>query len=159
MTAGPLVGTPTVGRVPRPAGFDWLLVALLCVLAAVVGVFGVFFLPTYAGAVPVPAVVVVAVAALLVLPRVAYLLTRRMAAAMAPAVVWFVVTIGLYLTTNALYQQVPVAFRSGWQFYLLVGAGAIAAATSIGLVWSRQLERELDARMGTGMAAESRQRR
>jgi hypothetical protein len=148
-TAGPLTGTTTPAPVRRPAaGSDWVLVALLCVLAGVVAVFGVFFLPTFVGAVPVPAVIVGTTAALLVLPRVAYLLTRRMAAAMAPAVVWFLVTIGLYLTTNGLYVGVPVAWRGGWQFYLLVGLGAIAAAISLGLVWSEQLEQELSARKG-----------
>jgi hypothetical protein len=149
MTAQPLTGTSPADPVRRPtSGSDWILVVLLCLLAAVVAVFGVFFLPTFVGAVPVPAVILVTTATLLVLPRVAYLLTRRMAAAMAPAVVWFVVTIGLYLATNALYLGVPVAYRSGWQFYLLVGLGAIAAAISIGLVWSEQLEQEMNARVG-----------
>lgn len=147
MTAGPLTGTPAVGGVPRPAGLDWFLVALLCVLAAVVGVFGVFFLPAYVGSVPMPVVVVGTSAALVVLPRLGYGLTGRMIAGMAPAATWFVVSIGLYLTPNALYRGVPVAWR-GWQFYLLIGVGAVAAATSLGLLWSGQLERELDARMG-----------
>lgn len=149
MTAEPLAGTPTVDApARRPGGaLDWFLVVLLCVLSAVLAVFGVFFLPTYVGAVPVPAVVLVTSAAMLVLPRVGHRLTGRMAAAMAPVVVWFVVSIGLYLTTNALYLGVPVAWR-GWQYYLLVGAGAIAAATSLGLLWSEQVEREMTARVG-----------
>jgi len=148
MTTEPLTGTSTLGPVrPSPAAFDWFLVVLLCVLAAVVAVFGVFFLPAYVGSVPVPAVVVGTSAALVVLPRVSYRLTGRMIAGMAPAAVWFLVSIGLYLTTNALYRGVPVAWR-GWQFYLLIGVGAIAAATSLGLLWSEQLEQELDARIG-----------
>jgi hypothetical protein len=94
-----------------------------------------------------PAVVVVTSAALLVIPRVGYRLTGRMAAAMAPAAVFFLVSIGFYLTSNALYRGVPVAWR-GWQFYLLIGTGAIAAATSLGLLWSEQVQREMDARLG-----------
>ena len=149
MTAGPLAQAPAVEPAGRsPGASDWLVVVLLCLLAGVVAVFGVFFLPTFVGAVPVPAIVVVTTGALLVLPRVTYRLTGRMAAAMAPAVVWFVVTIGLYLTTNALYRGVPVAWRSGWQFYLLVGLGAIAAAISLGLLWSEQVEQDMAARMG-----------
>ena len=147
MTAEPLAGPAAPSAPSRPNAIDWLLVVLLSVLAGVVAVFGVFFLPTYVGAVPLPAVVVLTSAAMLVLPRVGYRLTGRMAAAMAPAVVWFVVTIGLYLTPNALYLNVPVAWRSGWQFYLLVGLAAIAAATALGLSWSEQVEQDMTARM------------
>lgn len=146
MTAAPVTATPAAQKGPAgPA--DWFLVVLLCLLSAVLGVFGVFFLPTYLGAVPVPAVVVVTSAALVIMPRVGYRLTRQMGAAMAPVVIWFVVCIGLYLVTNALYRGVPVAWR-GWQFYLLIGLGAIAAATSLGLLWSEQFEQKLDARLG-----------
>ena len=145
MTAGPLTGTADR---PASTAFDWSLVVVVSVLSGVIAVFGVFFLPTYARSVPVPAVVLVTSAALLVLPRVGHRLTGRMAAALAPVVVWFVVTIGLYLATNALYVGVPVAWRGGWQFYLLVGLGAIAAATSLGLLWSEQVERETAARIG-----------
>lgn len=149
MTARPLTGSPTADDPVRSSAvLDWLLVLLLSLLSAVVAVFGVFFLPAYLGSVPMPAVVVVTSAALFVLPRAGYRLTRSMVAAMAPVAIWFVVSIGLYLTTNALYRGVPVAWR-GWQFYLLVGTGAVAAAASLGLLWSEQLEREMTALRGT----------
>lgn len=148
MTAGPLTGAPVTGDDTSPPRLvDWVLVLLLCVLAAAFGVFGIFFLPAYVGSVPMPAIVVVTTAALLVIPRVGYRLTGKMVAATAPAAVWFVVSIGFYLTSNSLYRGVPVAWR-GWQFYLLIGAGAIAAATSLGLLWSEQVEREMSARLG-----------
>jgi hypothetical protein len=143
-----MTGTETAEQAPpRPAVLDWVLVILLCLLSAVVAVYGVFFLPAYIGSVPMPAVVVVTAAALVALPRMSYRLTRSMAAALAPAAVWFLVSVGLYLTTNALYRGVPVAWR-GWQFYLLIGIGAIAAATSLGLLWSEQLEQQLNTRLG-----------
>lgn len=148
MTVEGLTGTPaTAAVVTRPGVLDWVLVVLLTALAAVFGVFGIFFLPAYVGSVPMPVVVVVTSAALLVIPRVGYRLTGRMAAAMAPTAVWFAVSIGFYLTSNALYRGVPIAWR-GWQFYLLIGAGAIAAATSLGLLWSEQVQREMDSRSG-----------
>ena len=121
-----------------PGVLDWVLVVLLCLLAGVIAVFGVFFLPLYVGAVPVPVVVVPVAGGLLVLPRLTFRLTGAVAAAMAPAAVWFAVTVVLYLITNGLYLGVPVAWR-GWQFALLVGVGAIAAATSIGLLWGDEL--------------------
>ncbi len=122
----------------EPAVVDWLLVALLSVLAGVIGVFGVFFLPMYIGSFPAPVSALLVGATLAVIPRMGYRLTGRMVAALAPAVVWFLVTVGLYLTDNALYTGVPVAWR-GWQFALLVGIGGVAAASSVGLVWGDHL--------------------
>jgi hypothetical protein len=157
MPGAPMPGAPAVGTAAEPApapdratAADWVLVVLVCVLSAVVAVFGVFFLPAYAGSLPVPAVVVVTSAALAVLPRVSFRLTRgRMAAALAPVVMFFLVTIGLYLTTNPLYRGAAVTWQ-GWQFYLLVGLGAIVAAASLGLLWSEQVEAEMRTRMDQG---------
>ena len=83
--------------------------------------------------------------ALAVIPRMAYRLTRRMLAALAPVIVWLVVSIALYAVTNSLYLSVPVAWR-GWQFTLLLGLGALTAAASVGLLWGDHMRAEFDAR-------------
>ena len=113
---------------------DWLLVALLCALSGVIALFGVFFVPLYLGAVPMPVVIIPVGVALAVLPRTAYRLAPRMAAAAGPPVAWLVVTVWLNLRDNALYRGAPVAWQ-GWQFVLLLGVGSLAAAASVGLLW------------------------
>ena len=140
----------------RPGFLDWILVALLTVLMAVIAVFGVFYLPIYIGAVPVPVSVLPLALALVLIPRVAYRLTHRMWAAMAPVLAWLVVSIGLYVTTNSLYLSVPVTWR-GWQFLLLMGVGALSAAASVGLLWGDHMRAEYDARRtATPRRAEAR---
>lgn len=138
-SAGPL--DAQVGRGPGRSA-DWCLVALLTVLSGVLAVFGIFFLPTYFGAVPVPLVVVFIGGALAVLPRLCYRLTFRMSAAVAPAAGWLLVTIALYLTSNPLYARVPIAWQ-GWQILLLLGVGTLVAAASIGLVWADSVRAEV----------------
>lgn len=127
---------------PGPAAADWVLVALLSALTGIVGVFGLFFLPIFRGSVPLPVAAVVVALAVALAPQVSYRLTHRMPAAMAPVLVWLAVTIGLYVTTNSLYLQVPVLWL-GWQFYLLLGLGVLAAAVSIGLLWGQHLRVQL----------------
>lgn len=138
-SAGPL-DAPVVERPGRPT--DWCLVVLLTVLSGVVAVFGIFFLPTYFGAVPIPLVVAFVGGALVVLPRLCYRLTLRMSAAVAPAAGWLVVTVALYLTPNRLYARVPLAWQ-GWQILLLLGVGTLVAAASIGLVWADSVRAEV----------------
>ncbi len=128
-----------------PAVIDWLLVGLLSLLMGVIGVFGVFYLPMYVGAVALPVSVLPVALAVAVIPRVAYRLTHRMPAALAPVLVWLVVSVALYGVTNSLYLSVPVAWR-GWQFVVLLGLGALTAAASIGLLWGAHLRTEFDAR-------------
>jgi hypothetical protein len=115
----------------------------------VFGVFGVFYLPFYSGSAPLPLVVIAVGAALVVIPRLSYGLTRRMSAAAAPVVVWLAVTIWLYVTSNSLYPEAPVAWR-GWQFALLIGIGSLSAAVSVGLVWGDHLRADIERRYGTG---------
>ncbi len=131
----------------KSSALDWVVVALLAVLSGVVAVYGVFYLPAYSGATPVPVVVVVVGVALAVIPRVAYRLTRRLIAAFAPVLVWFAVTIGLFLLHNGLYLAVPVVWQ-GWQFALLLGVGALSAAPSLGLLWGDHVRAQIDARSG-----------
>ncbi len=149
MTAPENPAAPAIVRAGRG---DWVLVVLVTLLAGVVAVFGVLFLPLYVGAVPVPVVVVFVVLALIELPRLSHALTRTMVAALAPVVAWLIVTVGLYLAPNTLYLGLPVAWR-GWQFALLVGAGAIAAAGSVGMLWSEQLRLEWESRPRPGSSA------
>ena len=129
----------------RPGAIDWILVGLLSLLMGVIGVFGVFYLPLYVGSVPVPVSVLPVALGLAVIPRMAYRLTGRMPAALAPVLVWLVVSIVLYGVTNSLYLSVPVAWR-GWQFVLLLGLGALTTAASVGLLWGDHMRAEFDAR-------------
>lgn len=121
-----------------------MLVVLLAGLSGVVALFGVFFLPAYAGSTPVPVVVVVVGVALAVIPRAAYRLTSRLLAAVLPVAVWFAVTVGLLLTHNGLFLSAPIVWQ-GWQFVLLLGVGALSAAASVGLLWGDHLRAQIDA--------------
>jgi hypothetical protein len=129
---------------PAPV-LDWVLVVLLALLSGVIAVFGVFFLPVYAGSTPLPLVIVAVGIGLAVIPRVGYRLTGQLFAAFLPVMVWFAVTVGLFLATNGLYLGVPVAWQ-GWQFALLVGVGALSAAASVGLLWGDHLRAQIHAR-------------
>jgi len=123
---------------------DWLLVALASAGSGVIALFGVFFVPLYVGAMPLPVVILPVGVALVVLPRMAYRLARRMFAATAPPVVWLAVTVWLNLCDNALYRGAPVAWQ-GWQFVLLLGVGSLSAAASVGLLWGDHLRAGTDA--------------
>lgn len=124
---------------------DWVLVIGLAALSGVIGVFGVFFLPTYVGSLPLPVVVLVVGVGMAVIPRVSYRLTRSLLAAFLPVLVWFVVTAWLFLTHNGLYLAVPVVWQ-GWQFALLLGVGALSAAASVGLLWGDHLRAQFEGR-------------
>jgi hypothetical protein len=125
---------------------DWILVGALAVLSGVVAVFGVFFLPSYSGSVPLPLVIIPVGLTVAILPRLAYRLTGRMLAAALPVLAWFVVTIWLFLSHNALYINAPVAWQSGWQFNTMLGVGVLAAAASVGLLWGDHMRAAIDQR-------------
>lgn len=129
----------------RPA-FDWMLVGVLTALSGVVGLYGVFYLPAYSGSVPLPLVIIPVGVVLVLLPRVTYRLTRRMLAADLPVLVWFVVTVWLYLAQPSLYPNASVAWRAGWQFMALLGVGVLGAAASIGMLWGDHLRDQIRAR-------------
>ncbi|MET3806762.1 hypothetical protein ABIB25_003782 [Nakamurella sp. UYEF19] len=149
MRVPPGVDPVTATGDPGPGIFDWVLVGALTLLAGVIGVFGIFFLPLYNGSFPLPVVVLAVGLALAVIPRVGYRLTGRMVASILPVVLWFLVTFGLSLTNNSLYRGAALAWR-GWQFGLLLGVGGLAAAASIGLLWGDHVRVEMAARSGAG---------
>ncbi len=130
---------PTGKSASRPAGPDLLLVALLTVLTGLTAVEVIFFLPLYAGSVPLPISVAAAAVVLFLVPRLAFRLVGRLWAAALPAVVWLVVTVALALQRNTLY---PVPFSVGdWRITLLFGAGTVAAALAVGWCWGDTLPR------------------
>ncbi|SDO28209.1 hypothetical protein SAMN04515671_0425 [Nakamurella panacisegetis] len=127
---------------------DWILVGVLAALSGVVALYGVFFLPAYSGSVPLPLVIVPVALVVTLLPRLTYRLTGRMFAAALPVLVWFVVTVWLYLSSNRLYAGAPIAWRTGWQFMTLLGVCVLGAAASVGTLWGDHLHAQIQTRSG-----------
>ena len=127
---------------------DWIIVGVISALAGVVGLYGVFFLPVFVGSLPLPLVIIPVGLVVMVLPRLTYRLTGRMVAAALPVVVWFLVTVWLYVDTNSLFTNAPIAWRGGWQFMTLLGVGVLGAAASVGTLWGDHLRAQILARSG-----------
>ena len=133
---------------------DWVLVGALSALCGVVALFGVFFLPAYSGSVPLPLVIVPVALVVILLPRLTYRLTGRMFAAGLPVLVWFVVTVWLYVSDNSLYRGGSIAWRTGWQFMTLLGVCVLGAAASVGTLWGDHLRAQMLARSTTAPVAD-----
>ncbi len=137
--APPSAATPTSEAAPardRPAGggtalLNWVVVSWLTLLVALTTMFAVFFLPLYVGSVPLP--ISVAPAALVVFTaiRLSYRLTGSMRAAFAPAVAWLVTA--MYLSFSRTFNYALVI--GDWRATLLLGIGAVAAASGVALCW------------------------
>lgn len=129
---------PAVGSGPGPAGRlgVWAALLVLGVLAVLVAVVGIFYLPSWAGAVPVPWSVLPVAAFAWWAPRQGHRLTGSVLGAAVPILVWFVVTVWLSLSRNSLYAGHPVAVQD-WRLYLLVGVGVLVSAWGIGGIWGR----------------------
>ncbi len=140
----------------HPTALDWILVVWLSALSGAIAFVGLFFLPWYRGSTPLPVAALVVVPVLTALPRMSYRLTGGMPAALAPVLAWLVVTVGLFLADNPLYNAtsrsgpsgVPVTWQ-GWQFLLWVGLGGLVAAVSVGLLWGDHLRLDILARRGS----------
>ncbi len=136
----------------RVSARDWAAVAFLCLVTAALSVEAVFFLPMRIRSVPVPLSVLPVAAMVAVAPRAAYRLTGRMSAAVAPLICWFVTTAWLGLTRSGLYAGVPLVI-TGWRFLLLLGVGALAGASSVGLLWGDHLRVADNLRAGGASAS------
>ena len=139
-TGGSAAGTPDTGTADAgpPRLVDLLLALLLALLAAVIALVVVAFLPARAGSVPVPMSIVLAGAALIALPRACYRLTGSVLAALAPALVWFVVTAWTVLHRNPLYPQQPLAVGD-WRLVVLMLVGGSCAALTVGGLWASRI--------------------
>ncbi len=135
---------PAAPRSPEPA--DWLLVALISVLAGFIALVGLAFLPLYIGSVPFPISALLGVGAMILGPRACYRLTGSLAAAVAPVLVWFAVSVWFVLKYNSVMPTVPLTvIRGQWRVMLLLGLGSLAAAATIGLIWADRLRDRLTA--------------
>ncbi len=166
-----LPADPSAARVPpadaspgapapaRGGWLDWLLVAGITALCGWVGLMAMFYLPLYAGPVPLPISVLLGVAAMIIGPRTAYRLTGSLVAALLPVLAWFGVTVWMTLNRNDVMPTAPLTVTSGqWRVMLLLGLGALAAAATIGLIWGDRLRdriRREQAAAGTGRTADA----
>jgi hypothetical protein len=128
---------------------DWVLVALITLLTAWIAVMGIAFLPLYAGPVPLPISALLGVGAMILGPRACYGLTGSMAAALAPVVSWFGVSVWLVLSRNALINLPVTVYLGQWRVMVLLGLGALAAAATVGLIWGDRLRDRIAAERST----------
>jgi len=138
---------------PAPRGelIDWILVALITLLTAWTAVLGIAFLPFYLGPVPLPISALLGVGAMILAPRACYGLTGSMAAALAPVVSWFGVSVWLVLSRNALINLPVTVYQGQWRVMVLLGLGSLAAAATVGLIWGDRLRDRIAAeRSSTG---------
>ncbi len=131
---------------PAPTPADWLLVVLITLLAGFVAVVGLAFLPLYVGSVPLPISALLGVGSMILAPRACYRLTGSLAAAVAPVLAWFAVSVWFVLKHNALMPALPLTVIAGqWRVMLLLGLGSLAAAATVGLLWADRLRRRMAA--------------
>jgi hypothetical protein len=129
------------GEHPASRAVDWLIVALISVLAGFVALVGLMFLPAYVGSVPLPVSALLGVGAMILAPRACYRLTGSLAAALAPVLTWFAVSVWFVLKHNPVLPTVPLTVVQGqWRVMLLLGLGSLAAAATVGLLWADRLK-------------------
>ena len=116
---------------------DWVLVALITLLAGWTAVVGVVFLPWHLGAVPMPVSALLGVAAMILGPRAAYALTGSLVAAALPVASWFLVSVWLVLLRNPMMPTQAVSVVQGqWRVMVLLGLGSLAGAATLTLLWA-----------------------
>ena len=131
----------------RPTPVDWVLVAAISLLAGFIALFALAFLPLYVGPVPLPISALLPVAAMVLGPRACYRLTGSLAAAAAPVLVWFAVSVWFVLKYNSVLPTVPLTVvRGQWRVMVLLGLGSLTAAATIGLIWADRLRLRIAAR-------------
>lgn len=138
-TDGPVIDDPSgalraAGPV-RPAVLDWVLVGMLTLLAVLIAVYSTFFLPWYAGMIPVPVSAVIGAALTFWSISACYRLTRSIRAAFAPAAGWLVVSV--WLSTSRTFGYGLVI--GDWRSMLLLGLGSLAVAVALALCWGEHL--------------------
>ena len=132
---------------------DWLLVALITLLAAGAAVLGLAFLPMHIGAVPFPISALLGVGAMILGPRAAYRLTGSVLAAVLPVAAWFAVSVWLVLSRNTIMPGLPLTVIDGqWRVMVLLGLGSLAAAATLGLIWGDRLRDRLAAERAAAQA-------
>jgi hypothetical protein len=132
---------------------DWLLVALITLLAAGAAVLGLAFLPMHIGAVPFPISALLGVGAMILGPRAAYRLTGSVVAAVLPVAAWFAVSVWLVLSRNTMMPGLPLTVIDGqWRVMVLLGLGSLAAAATLGLIWGDRLRDRLAAERAAAQA-------
>jgi len=141
---------PTAGPVTAPAAgpgapIDWLLVALITLVAGWTAVLAIAFLPLYVGAVPLPISALLGVAAMILGPRACYALTGSLLAALLPVAAWFGVSVWLSLARSSLTGLPVTVYQAQWRVMVLLGLGALAAAATIGLLWGDRLRERIAA--------------
>jgi hypothetical protein len=148
------------GRRSRRPIIDGALVVGCCLVGGYAAVLGFFFLPSYAGAVPLPLSALLPAALAWLLPRICFRLTGSLLAAAAPALVTFAVLLVLLVLPRS--ANAGMALQVGlaqWRVFVLLGAVALAGAASLGLLWGDKLAAQVrreraggDPRMGPDAA-------
>ena len=147
-TTAPSGVLPGQAEAPQPdirgGAVDWILVAMVTLLAGWTAVVVLAYLPLYIGAVPFPISVLLAVVVMAVAPWLCYRLTGSMLAALLPVLVWFGVSLWIVLSYNSIMPNRPLSIRAGqWRLMLLLGLGSLTAAATVGLIWGDRLRRQL----------------
>ena len=110
--------------------------AFVTLLSALTALVGVAYLPWYVGPVPMPVSSLLGVAAMILAPPACYRLTGSLAAAAAPVIVWFVVTVWLVLQRNPMMPGQALSVVQGqWRVMVLLGLGSLAAAATLTPNW------------------------
>jgi hypothetical protein len=149
VTALEAIAEPDSERAERLA--DLALVVLLTFLTVLVAGFAIFFLPMWAGTVALPVSSLVGAVVVFVNVRLCFRLRNSMAAALAPALAWFLTTLTLATSTTLGYPLM----RQDWRFLLLFGIGTLAASTAVATSWGH---RALAGRPAAGMSRTTVQR-
>lgn len=132
-----------------PQAADWALVVGMSLFGVFVTILTFFHLPAYIGTIPLPVSILVLAGFTWLLPRTAYRLTGRIAAAAALALVIVATVVVLVSWSNTPLYQLPLRVISidrttntageDWRTYVLLGAVALTAAGTLALLWSERV--------------------
>ena len=125
--------------VPEPAGDEWEpptwlgwgFVALMCAAGILAAVVEVFLIPVYAGSIPVPVAVVLAIGLNVVIPWLAHDAVRRPSAAVLPVAAWLVAAFTLVSAPGSAGDVLGPGGDLTWVTYGVLFGGALAGAVSV----------------------------
>lgn len=123
---------PAMAGEARAGVVDWLGVGVLVGCAALLAALELFLVSLYAGSLIMPVSVAVAILGNVVLPRLAFGLTRSVAAAAAPFVAWLVVLFIVGLMPRPEGDVVvPGAGAPEYVYFATLLCGIIAGAITL----------------------------
>ncbi|MEP7021496.1 MAG: hypothetical protein ABI808_12650 [Pseudonocardiales bacterium] len=133
-----------MSRIDDSRALAWAGVALVCGCALLAGLLAIFLVPLYAGSVLVPVAAVVAVAANVVLPRLARTLVETTTATALPFACWLLTVIVVGVLPRPEGDVVLPGGKLQWASYGVLLGGVVAGMFTVILAGARRPARVVE---------------